>query len=70
MTIDVLNPKAVKLLQDLAALNLISIKASSSQSFKKSLEQIRNQQSHSPSLDDITKEVELVRSARYARKSQ
>ena len=68
MQIDILNPKAVKLLKDLADLNLISIRNSSDDGFLKLVNKIRAKAKETPpSLDEITKEVELVRANRYAK---
>jgi hypothetical protein len=68
MQIDILNPKAVKLLKDLADLNLISIRDSSDDGFLKLVNKIRAKAKDTPpSLDEITKEVELVRASRYAK---
>ena len=67
--IDILNPKAIKLLQDLADLNLISFKQTDD-SLKGVVSRLRKRASADKlSLDDITKEVEIVRSKRYAKKS-
>lgn len=67
--IDILNPKAIKLLQDLADLNLISFKKTD-ESLKGVVSRLRKRASADKlSLDDITKEVEIVRSKRYAKKS-
>jgi len=66
--IDILNPKAIKLLQDLADLNLISFKKTD-ESLKGVVSRLRKRASADKlSLDDITKEVEIVRSKRYAKK--
>lgn len=68
MQIDILNPKAVKLLKDLEDLNLISIRDSSDNSFLKLVNKIRTKAKDTPpSLDEITEEVELVRASRYAK---
>jgi len=68
MQIDILNPKAVKLLKDLADLNLISIRNSSDDGFLKLVNKIRAKAKDiPPSLDEIIKEVELVRANRYAK---
>lgn len=67
--IDILNPKAIKLLQNLADLNLISFKKTD-ESLKGVVSRLRKRASADKlSLDDITKEVEIVRSKRYAKKS-
>jgi len=69
--VDILNPKAGKLLQDLADLNLISIKDLSEDSFLKVVLKLRKKaEKNPPSLDDITKEVELVREKRYAKEKR
>ena len=66
--IDILNPKAAKLLQDLADLKLISIKESNKQDFMNVVSRLRKKASADiPSLEDITKEVEIVRAERYAK---
>lgn len=67
MRIDILNPKAAKLLKDLADLNLIAIKDTSKNGFASVLKKLRLKAKSAPTLDEITKEVELVRSKRYAK---
>jgi hypothetical protein len=68
--IDILNPKAIKLLQDLADLDLISFKQTDD-SLQNVIKKLRIKASaNPPSLDDITKEVESVRSKRYASKKK
>ncbi|KAA9352784.1 MULTISPECIES: hypothetical protein [Larkinella] len=67
--IDILNPKATKLLQDLADLDLIAIRQTTEDGFLKVVNRLRAKAADNPpSLEDITKEVELVRSKRYAKK--
>lgn len=67
--VDILNPKATKLLQDLADMNLISIKNQSDDGFMKVVTRLRKKALSKPvSLNEITKEVELVRAKRYAAK--
>ncbi|QTE23249.1 hypothetical protein [Polaribacter cellanae] len=64
--IDILNPKAKKLLKNLADLNLIKINVERGKSdFSFLLEKIRNKPYEDISLEDITREVEEVRSSRY-----
>ena len=65
--IDILNPKAVKLLKNLADLKLISIKEESNKGFSEVLKKLRSQSDSSLSLDEITAEVEKVRSKRYGK---
>lgn len=68
LQIDVLNPKANKLLQDLAALNLISIKKITEDGFLKMVSKLRAKAKNNPlSLEEITQEVEFVRTKRYAK---
>jgi hypothetical protein len=68
--IDILNPKAIKLLQDLADLDLISFKPAE-ESLQNVIEKLRKKASaNPPNLDEITKEVESVRSKRYASKKK
>jgi hypothetical protein len=67
--VDILNPKAVKLLEDLADLKLISIQDNSNNGFAKVLNRIRSKAKSAPALAEITKEVELVRRKRYGKKS-
>jgi hypothetical protein len=65
LRIDVLNPKVVKLLNDLADLNLISIEKDNKVGFKEVLKKLRLKSKSAPSLDEITEEVEKVRQKRY-----
>ncbi len=64
--VDILNPKAAKLLKDLADLKLIAIQDTSKNGFASVLKKIRSKAKSAPTLDEITNEVELVRSKRYA----
>ena len=67
MQIDILNPKAGKLLKDLADLDLIAIRnTSSDDGFLKLVNKFRAKaKSKPPTMEQITKEVEFVRTARY-----
>jgi len=67
--IDILNPKAEKLLKSLAELDLIAIRDTSKSGFSKTLKKLRSKQAPKPTLDEITKEVEIVRSKRYGQAS-
>lgn len=68
LKINILNPKAVKLLEDLADLNLIAIEDSSNNNdFKNTLERLRSKESVPLTLEEITAEVEAVRTERYAK---
>ena len=66
--IDILNPKAARLLQDLAELNLISIKETKKEDFLGIVAKLRRKAVlNVPTLEEITKEVELVRASLYAK---
>ncbi|HOZ96435.1 MAG TPA: hypothetical protein PLS07_04715 [Niabella sp.] len=67
MRIDILNPKAARLLKDLADLNLIAIQDTSKNGFASVLKKLRSKAKSAPTFDEITNEVELVRSKRYAK---
>jgi hypothetical protein len=67
MRIDILNPKAARLLKDLADLNLIAIQDTSKNGFAAVLKKLRSKAKTAPILEDITKEVELVRTKRYGK---
>lgn len=62
--IDILNPKAKKLLRNLADLNLIKINKNKTD-FSDFLQKLRSKSSDEITLDEITDEVEKVRSSRY-----
>jgi hypothetical protein len=69
--VDILNPKAEKILKELADLNLIAIKNPKADSFLNVVNKIRKKAKRNPiSLQEITKEVELVRQKRYAKTSR
>lgn len=69
LQVDILNPKASKLLKDLASLGLIAIKPISNDGFQKVVDKFRSAAADDvPSLVEITEEVESVRSQRYAKK--
>ena len=67
LQVDILNPKAAKLLKDLADLNLIAIRETSKNGFATVLKKLRSKAKSAPTFDEITNEVELVRSKRYAK---
>jgi len=66
LRVDILNPKALKLLKGLAELNLITIHESPETDFADLLKRLRKEE-NTPSLEEITKEVELARAERYAK---
>lgn len=63
--VEIINPKAKKLLQDLADLNLIKIRKSDQPDFSALLTKIRSKSTEDISLEEISKEVENVRKSRY-----
>ena len=68
LRIDIVNPKAKRIIKELADLNLINIRDKDPiKSFETLLNRLRNK-GKAISLDEITKEVELVRSKRYGKK--
>jgi hypothetical protein len=70
--VDILNPKADKLLKDLADLKLISLTKTSKDPFLSAVKRLRKKAAaiKVPSLEEITKEVETVRAKRYASKTK
>jgi hypothetical protein len=67
--VDILNPKADRLLKDLADLKLIAIsKTSTADPFLAAVKRLRKKAAiiGTPTLEEITKEVEIVRAKRYA----
>lgn len=67
--INILNPKAYKLLKDLADLELIAFAETASSPFLTAVNKMRETaESNSISLEEITEEVEVARAERYAKK--
>lgn len=68
--IEIKNPIALKILRNLANLDLIDIseREDKKNDFSKLLSKFRNTPGKTPTLDDITQEVETVRKKRYAKK--
>lgn len=66
--IEIIDPKAKKMLDDLANLNLITVQPLEPKKlFKSLLNKLRSSGDNAPTLEEITQEVEAVRSDRYAR---
>lgn len=65
LQIDILNPKAKKLLQNLADLDLIKIKTDKKPDFSDLLTKLRSKTKEEINLEEITSEVESVRKSRY-----
>ena len=69
LRIDIVNPKAKKIIKELADLNLIAIRDKDPmKSFQGLLNKLRSK-TEVISLDEITKEVELVRAKRHGKKA-
>jgi hypothetical protein len=64
MRVDIINPKALRLLKDLADMNLIVIKDNSKNGFACLLKKLRSKARLAPTYDEITKEVELHQTRR------
>ena len=66
--VDILNPKADNLLQDLADLDLIAIRPAPANGFAAVADRLRAKAATKPpTQEEITKEVEAVRTNCYAR---
>ena len=69
ITIDILNPKAKRLIKDLADLDLISIRKPNQKStLKRLLEMTRKPEAEALTLEEITAEVEIVRKEMYEKR--
>lgn len=68
ITIEILNPKAKKLLKNLVDLDLINIRENKENGFSKLLKKLRSNDTNNLSLDDITNEVEQERSNMHGKK--
>ena len=69
LRIEILNPKANQLLEDLADLKLISIRQEKANDFIGFLKKLRSKSKKKISLTEITSEVEAVRTKRYGKKN-
>ena len=69
LQIDIIEPKAEKLLEDLAAMNLISIQSNKQERLKSLLSKLRVH-SDDITMEEITEEVEIVRAERYANRNK
>jgi hypothetical protein len=68
LKIEILNPKALKLIKGMEDLNLIKVSEEPVSSLKSYLKKMRRNAATVPSLDEITSIVEEVRASRYAKK--
>ena len=66
ISVKILNPQALNLLQTLSNLNLISIEKEKTDEMIDVVRRIRSKVQNPPSLEEITEEVENVRSEMYA----
>lgn len=67
LKIDILNPKAKALLENLSDLKLIRINTENNIDFEGVLESIRSGSNEEITMEEITEEVEAVRKARYGK---
>src|SRR5450756_1620447 len=69
LRIEILNPKVKTILKQLADLDLIAISKMESPEteLKNLLKKFRSKSKEAPTMDEITREVEVVRAERYAR---
>jgi len=68
--VEILEPGAKRLLEDLAEMDLITVHAiEPKKSLRRLLERMRSAGGNGLTPDEITEEVELVRSERYVRKA-
>jgi len=66
LRIEIVNPKAMSIIKNLADMDLIRIKKEKVKNeFAELLAKLRRNSDQVPSLEEITKEVESVRKARY-----
>lgn len=68
LTIEILNPKVIKLLRHLQQLDLITISEQSSNPFLRAVKKQRAKKANLSNMD-ITKEVEVIRSKRSRKKA-
>ncbi|MEZ4828271.1 MAG: hypothetical protein R2784_21440 [Saprospiraceae bacterium] len=66
MTVELIDPRVKAILEEFARMNLIKIREEevSSKRFSVLLSKLRSKEEAVPDMDEITKEVELVRSLR------
>ena len=68
LKIEILNPKALKLIKGMQDLKLIKVSDVPASTLKAYLKKMRRNAASAPSLSEITKIVEEVRAKRYAKK--
>ena len=67
LKIEILNPKALQLIKGMQDLNLIKVTTEPVSKIQSYLKKMRKNATSAPSLDEITKIVEEVRTERYAK---
>ena len=66
--IEIIEPKAKRLLDELVNLNLIKFRrVEPTQQFQELVQKVRAKDNDPPSLEEIAAEVEIVRAERYAK---
>lgn len=68
LTIEIINPKALKLIKGMQELNLIKVNEDPATNLKAYLKKMRKNANSAPSLNEITQMVEEVRAKRYGKK--
>jgi hypothetical protein len=68
MLINILNPKAAQLLKDMEEMELISIQKPDESDFASILKKLRSNSDSTPTLEEITAEVDSERTKRYVLK--
>ncbi len=68
LKIEILNPKALKLIKGMQELNLIKVNEEPASSLKSYLKKMRRNATSAPSLSEITQLVEEARTKRYGKK--
>ena len=70
LRIQIINPKAKRLINNLAEMDLIRIQKKKAKSdFGELLDRLRNKEMIAPSLDEINAEVESARKSRHEKKA-
>ncbi|MGJ7030809.1 hypothetical protein [Niabella hirudinis] len=68
LRIEILNPKALKLIKGMQELDLIRVRSEPATKLKSYLKEMRRKAQSAPDLDEITAIVEDIREARHAKK--
>jgi hypothetical protein len=68
LKIEIINPKAIKLIKGMQELNLIKVSNDPISPLKLYLKKMRSNAANAPEIEETTKIVEAVRAKRYAKK--